>query len=310
MKRLALLLILAACGGKPAAKEPQSAGLDDEAAVSEARSLIEEAYASLRRGDANGLMPLLAPDAFILGPGDAQVLPAGSDALVSLQDWLEAQNVKKHKLKSRDLAVVASGGGHSAWATDQLELDGGTYAMTAVLTYADELWHFRAINLSRTWKKKQLDGKDALPGAAFPEPTTKPDKDLAELATEAFIDLEARLEQLPDVEDDAAFDVVDISINPRGATHGVKKITKAWNKLLGKDEASKKKKKKKKKPVVPLQIELVGEPGFGTTEDGALAWFCGNLEIENGLPRRMFLLYTKSGDDWRLMALHDAVFMQ
>jgi ketosteroid isomerase-like protein len=225
VKRLAVIaLVLTACGGgsKPKVEKPEA--VDPEVAVREARDLIEEAYASLRRGDAEGLLPLLAPNVFIVGPGAGDVLPHGSDTLVALGDYLDDSKVKKHKLKSRDLQVVASTGGHSVWATDHLELDGATYAMTAVLTHEDDLWTFRAVHVSRTWKSKQLDKREPVPGMAFPPPEGDvPDakEQVVPEAEAAITDLQDRLDQLPDVEADEAFDVVVVGTAPRGATHGV-----------------------------------------------------------------------------------------
>ena len=116
--------------------------------------------------------------------------------------------------------------------------------------------------------------------------------------------LEARLEQLPEVHDDAAFDVVTMSTKPKGATHGVKKIEKALNKLLGKSE--KKKKHKKKKEPAPLpELEVIGDLGGGVTADGTIAWVCANITTD-GAPGRMFLLYAKLDGEWRLMSIQDA----
>lgn len=296
MKRLAVIaVVVSACGGssKPAVERPDD--VEPDVAVREARDLIEEAYASLRRGDAEGLLPLLAPEVFIIGPRATDVLPAGSDALVALGDALDDVKVKKgHKLKSRDLQVVASTGGHSAWATDQLEVDGGTYAMTAVLTHEDDLWTFRAVHLARTWKPKQLAKQEPAPGAAFGDRIDPAGKELLVLAQDAIEDLDEREAQLPDDESDASFDVVVVSTAPKGATHGVKKIKKAWKKARKKQE--------------PPPTEPVGPAAFGITDDGALAWVCANVETD-GVPHRMFLLYARD-DDWRLMALQDAALVQ
>ncbi len=300
MNRLAVLaLVFAACGGA-APKGPVAAeGVEPDEAVREARSLIEEAYASLRRGDAGGLLSFLAPDVFVIGPAADQLLPAGSDALVRLGDWLDAAKVKggKHKLKSRDLQVVAAPGGRAAWAADQVELDGATYAYVAVLTGEDDLWTFRAVHVARTWKPKQLGKQTRVAGAPLPaEPP--PDQALAALATEALGDLEVRLEQMPDDETDEAFDVIVMSTAPRGSTHGVNKVAKAWKKIL-------KKAKKKPRP----ETELVGEPITATTADGALGWVVANV-VTDEVPHRLFFLYAQLDGAWRLMAIQDAAITQ
>jgi ketosteroid isomerase-like protein len=294
-----IALVLTACGGAATKPATVAEGVEPDEAVREARSLVEEAYGSLRRGDAEGLLSFLAPDVFVIGPASDQILPAGSDALVRLGDWLDAAKVKggKHKLKSRDLQVVAAPGGRAAWAADQIELDGATYAFAAVLTGEDDLWTFRAVHVARTWKPKQLGKQERVAGAPLPaEPP--PDLALAALAIDALGDLEVRLEQMPDPEADDAFDVVVMSTAPRGATHGVKKIAKAWKKVL----------KKAKKKGLP-ETELVGEPITATTPDGALGWVVANV-VTDAVPHRMFFLYSQLDGDWRLMAIQDAAITQ
>lgn len=298
MIRLGLIaLIVAGCGGSSAPVVERPEGVEPDEAVREARDLIEEAYASLRRGDAEGLLPLLADDVFIVGPGASHVLPTGSDALVAFGDFLDDAKVKKHKLKSRDLQVVASSGGHSAWATDHVELDGATYALTAVLVHDDDLWTFRAIHVSQTWKPKQLAKRELEDGRPFPAlagAAPPAQRQLLDLAEAAITDLQARLDQLPDVEADAGFDAIVLGAAPRGATHGVKKITKAWKKALKKQ---------------PPDTDPEGAAGFGVTDDDAIAWVCANVVTDDDppFPHRLFLLYVRDDDAWRLMAIHDAM---
>ncbi|MCB9559020.1 MAG: nuclear transport factor 2 family protein [Kofleriaceae bacterium] len=334
-----ILVAVTACGGGGGAKVRRPAPVDVEEAAGNARDVIEEAYRSLELGSHDGLLSLLAPDVFVAGPGP-QVWAERSAALLALADALEAGGGKKHRLKSRALTVAAAPGGHSAWATDQVDFDGQSYLATFVLVDSDGLWVIRAVQLGRPVTAKraaklQGDGKlavlPAVPGGATP--ASQP---VVALVEEATVDRDDLIDQLAERD--------DVMVIARGATRptvGVDAVYKAWKKELKKaradakakqKQAEKKKAKKKKAkkkggddadaddeagaaaappPAEPPAALVRGEPRAALTGDGRLGWVCVNVDVtadrDTPLPERVFYVYLRDGDEWRLVALHEAI---
>ncbi|MCA9679403.1 MAG: hypothetical protein KC464_30515, partial [Myxococcales bacterium] len=54
-----------------------------------------------------------------------------------------------------------------------------------------------------------------------------------------------------------------------------------------------------------------GEPRAALTGDGRLGWVCVNVDVtadrDTPLPERVFYVYLRDGDEWRLVALHEAI---
>lgn len=296
---VALVAAAAGCGGKPEAREPKGEEVDPDEAEREARSVIEEAYGSMRRGNAEGLLPLLAEDLFVAGPRSADVGLARSDAVVALTAALDAARKPKHKVKSRDLSVVATAGGRSAWATDQVEIDGVPYALTALVAQIDDLWVITAIHVARTVPDKQLKKRVKDGALVRPAPiaaATPPDpkaRELIALVTEAANDPAELLDQIG-----GGGDVIAIGTAPQAVTRGKKKIRKAW-----------KKRDKKKATFTTLQ----GEPMVRLGADGAHAWVLANVDVSRDgdedvvAPHRAFYVYARGDDGWELVVFHDAV---
>ncbi len=294
---LAVALLATACGGKPEAREPAAAEVDPDEAEREARSVIEEAYGTLRRGNAEGLLPLLAEDLFVAGPRSGDVGLVRSDAVVALTDALDANRKPKHKIKSRDLSVIAAVGGRSAWATDQVEIDGVPFALTALVAQIDDLWVITAVHIAATVSDKQLKKQVSAgevvrpaPLAAAPDPATR---EIVALVTEAANDPAELLDQLG-----GGGDVIAIGTAPGAVTRGKKKIRKAW---------------KKRDKKVATFTTLQGEPMVRLGADGAHAWVLANIDVSRDgddqpvAPHRAFYLYARGDDGWQLVVYHDAV---
>jgi ketosteroid isomerase-like protein len=292
------MLVTVACGGSAkSVEEPEIEEVDSGEAEGEARDVIGEVHAALKRGTPEGLLPVLAEDLFVALP-DGKLFTERSAAVVAMNDLFGG---KKHKLKSRGLVVAAGPGGHAAWATEEVELDGTTYAVTVVLEDVDEIWVVSAVHVARPVADKAVkaaveSGKLAAPPElpAVVEPAAKPAVDLFLAATQAE---EPRAEQMAQLADRKS--VVLLGSAPKSQTKGVKKIKKLWNKAL------------KQSPT----IEPIGDPHAAATADGALVWILVNLDLadkksKKPVPHRAFYVYERAEDaegGWLLVAAHEAV---
>ncbi len=343
---LAVGLLLTACGGAPAQKVAKLRDVDAEAAAQAARDVLDEAYRTLRMGSHDGLISLLAPDVYVVGPG-VQVHVERSAALLVLADAFDAAGDKKHTLKSNALRVGTAPGGHAAWATDQVVFDGVPFTMTAVLVDVDDLWVISAVHLARPVADKTVEkwldeGTLAVPGP-LPGGVDERARDVVALVEEATVSRELLMDHLAERD--------DVMVAGRGTAKvlvGVEPVYKAWKKELKqaepkkakkKDKKKKKKAKKKKKkkgkkgspaddddrddaepeadeapaapPAPPADATLRGEPRASNTANGNLAWVCVNLDVlgdrKTALPERAFYVFIRDDGAWRLVALHEAV---
>lgn len=294
-------LALAACGGaSTVVEEPERPSVDAEEAEQQARDVIGEVHASIKRGSPEGMLPVVAEDVFVVGPGAGDVFVDRSAAIVALTDLLGNQREQKHKLRSRRLTVVAAPGGRSAWATEELELNGTTYAVTAVLADRDDLWVVEAVHVARPLAGKKIEKAaeaGTLPRPASPPAGTDPDaEDVIDLLAEVATSVEPRAELMAQLA--SGKDVVLVGPAPKDVTRGANKIKKRWNKSL------------KKKP----RLAIVGQPRAGATPDGALVWILASADLsEKGgpaTPHRLFYVYQRDDDaeaGWSLVAAHEAV---
>jgi ketosteroid isomerase-like protein len=251
----------------------------------------------LQDGTVGGvLLPILAEDLFVAAP-DGKLYTDRSAVVVGLTDLFGG---KKHKLKARGLKVVAAPGGHAAWATEEVDLDGVTYVVTVVLEDVDEIWVVSAVHLARPVADKKV--KQAVESGKMPplpaldgvvEPAAQPVVDLWKAILESE---EPRAEQMAQLADRK--DVMLLGSAPKESTRGAKKIKKLWNKAL------------KKKPT----IEAQGDLHAAASGDGALVWVLVNVDLGSKgaptVPHRAFYVYERAEEmegGWALVAAHEAV---
>src|SRR3569623_1080056 len=111
------LAFVIGCGGAstPAAKAPKEDAVDERKAERGAKALVGEIYESIGAGATDGLMSLLADPLIVFGPRRTDAMGTRADALVALKAQIDPKK-KKSPVHSGALEVVASPGGHSAWA--------------------------------------------------------------------------------------------------------------------------------------------------------------------------------------------------
>jgi hypothetical protein len=275
---------LVACGGGGARKGPATpADVDPADAAQGARSLVQEIYADLRRGDVDGLQSVVAADVFVVGPSGKDVFVERSDAVVALGGFLRSGD--RHKLTSRALKVVSSPTGHAAWASDSLEVDGVPVVLSAVLVEQDGLWNIVAVHAGRPPKEGTPGTRAALPGGVLP--TAKPALALYRTAV-------ADPERFPEQFGDGPGTTV-LGPGVKDATRGPKPMKRLWKKRL------------KANPSMTLD----GEPRAAVTADGSIAWIFANVSVAagggEGEPYRELAIYQRDGKDWKLLALHDSI---
>jgi hypothetical protein len=283
------LALLVGCGGgaaqQKAATEPN---VDVGDAGKAARGVLTEIYGDLRRGDVGGVQSLVAPAPFVVGPGASDVFLDRADAIVALGGFLRSGD--RHKLTSKRLAVVVSPGGHSAWASDTLDVEGVTVALSAVLVESDGLWTVEAVHVGRVLGEAQRGDAAKARGevpAAAPSGTAEAVKLYkAGLAAPASF-----ADQLG-----TGADVLWLGVGPKDSIRGTKAIKKAWKKRLA----------------TPPRLALVGNLRAGVTPDGALVWIFADLDVtaEGAAkqPLRELAIYARDGARaWKLVALHDSL---
>jgi len=311
---LAAIALVIGCKSKPPAAPEQEPGSPDEA-KKEIKSLLAEAYQGVRRSNAPGMMSLAAPDIFVAGPRHADIGLERSAALVALDDAIRAK--KAHKVKSVKLDVGAAVDGRSAWAVDQIDVDGKGFVVVALAAELDGLWALTTVQVVRA-------GGDAGAPAASPAGWRAPAQGPNPAHASAVTDAEKVLAQLTGEPDlrvdyldhyaDRQSIVVRAGGGKKSALRGVKQIKKAW---------------KKKPPVWTVGAPLAA----ATTPDGAFAWVLApaSIDDEPAGSRRVLIVLEKfepeviemegdggdEGDDaeeppaiqglpWRLVVLHES----
>ncbi|HEX4449922.1 MAG TPA: nuclear transport factor 2 family protein [Kofleriaceae bacterium] len=255
--------------------------------------MLDEIYQSIGHSDTDDLLTLTADPLFVYGPRKGDVHASRADALVALKGFVDKQ--KKREVKSADLAVVASPGGHSAWAFDAIDIDGTALAMIAVLSNADDVWQVSAVDLALTPAMKSVRAEvkqDAvvppgMAGIAKIDPDAKPAIDKL---TKGFADQSI-------LGDDLASRSDAVYAGPGGG-----------DVVRGKSELKKLFKKRVKENVREV---AAGDATAAVTGDGQLAWVTlPAVRFEDDvdpLPLRVFAVFEKHDAEWKLIALHESV---
>lgn len=292
-------LVLAACGGGDAGgpKRPVASAVDEREAEKDAKGLVREIYQTLSRsGNPDGLMALLAEPLVVFGPRRTDAHATRTDALVAVRASLDALGRDaKPKVRSDGLAVVAAPGGLSAWAVDVGQVEGNPMAVTAVLSNEDDFWVVVAAALAHTppsKRVKMLVAQDAI------VPTGMPGFGKVTGGAEGAVSHFKRGLADQDVwGDDLAKRSEAVVIGPSAGavTRGKKAIAKLW----------------KRRAKAHTRYAPAGEVSAATTADGQLAWVTAPVvqfaDEDDPLPLRLFAVYERDGDAWKMIALQEAL---
>ncbi len=286
-----------ACGGSapPPPAPPKQAAVDEGKAEKDAKGLFSEIYQTIDHADTDGLMPLLVDPLIVFGPRRADVMPTRADALVALKALVDPKAKKKPALHSGGLAVVASPGGHSAWAIDVVDLEGQPMAITAVLSSTDDEWQVCAAALAKTPPMKSVRAelkKDAVvpPGMAGIKKVDPNAQAAVDKYTRGLADQKVWGDDLS-----SRTDAVVVGPSAGDVTRGKADIKKMWKKRLKEN----------------VRYSAAGEMTAALTTDGELAWVSAPTvrfaDDDEPLPLREFAVFEKNGGDWRMIALHESL---
>ncbi len=300
MRALAVvaLAVLGCGGGGGGPAKPKTVigpAVDEKTAQKDAQGLVTEIYETLGRGNKDSLFTLLDDSLIVFGPRGKDALATRADALVALGEVIDPKTKKKVSLQSDSLEVVASPGGHSAWAFDVVNVNGEPHAVMAILTNADDLWLVEAVSFAHTPMRSTLKdklAKDAVipPGASGAKKNDAAAAGAVERFRKGLLDTELWGEDLG-----SRSDAIFVGPAAGDMARGKKEIKKLW----------------KKRVEAKTRIAASGEVTAAVTDDGQLAWVSAPItrvaEEQEPLPLRAFAVFEKSSDAWKLIALHESV---
>lgn len=299
---IALAVALAAaigCGGsgpRPAAPAAAPA-VDERTAKKDAKGVVIEIYQTLGRGRTDSLFSLLSDSVIVFGPRRMDATVTRSDALVALGVVVDAKGRGKQRaqLRSSGVEVVVSQGGHSAWAFDVVTIDGNPLAVTAVLSNTDDLWAVTAASVAETPTGKQV--RDEAQRDAIVPPGATAVARIAPGASAAVDKLRRGLLDQRSWGDELASRTDAIVAGPMAGqvARGKQAIKRLFAARLKSN----------------VRAAVSGEIAAATTADGQLAWVSAPItrvaDGEEPMPLRIFAVYEKSGADWTMVALHEAL---
>lgn len=297
MRRLALVLLVAACGGSSSSKvaKPTGPEVDTKTAESDAKGLLTEIYQSISRGKSDSLFTLLNPKLAVFGPRKGDALATREAALVALNAAIDPKATSHVQVRGGSPSFVASPGGHSAWGYDLIEVDGSSMAVLAVLSNDDDIWLVTAAAVAKTPAMRQVRAelkKVAVvpPGATGLANVDARAKGAVERFEKGLLDQEVWGEDLA-----SRTEAIVIGPASGDVTRGKKEIKKMW----------------KKRVAAHTREAASGEVTAEVTADNQLAWVTAPVTMvaddEDPLPLRVFAVFERSGDAWKMIALHEAV---
>jgi hypothetical protein len=183
----------------------------------------------------------------------------------------------RHRVNSRGLIAISSPSGQSAWIADRVDIDRTRYTLVAVLAQVDEIWYVLAVHLGRVACSEPPDELPNLPGGVDAEA-----QEVADLVRSGAAAPGEFLDQLA-----AHWNIAVFGPGKRDFARGKKRIKRLW--------------KKRKISDTPLSLE--GEMRAGVTPDGALAWVAANARAGEAPPQRLFWIYERGDDGWRLVLM-------
>lgn len=298
LSAIALTALVAACGGGGKAKGPEKPigpAVDEKVAKKDAVGLVEEIYDTINRGKPDNLFSLLNDPLIVFGPRKADATVTRSEALVALGKLIDPKAKDNIQVRSASLAVIASQGGHSAWAFDVVNVEGKQLAGLAVLTNDNDLWAVSAAALAHTPSMREVRA-ELKKVAVVPPGAMSPAKvdDRADGAVDKF--KKGLLEQQVWGDDlGNSTDALLIGPTAGDVTRGKKEIKRVWKKRMDAE----------------TRLAISGEVAAATTPDGQLAWVTAPItrveKDEDPLPLRAFAVFEKDGDNWKLIALQESL---
>jgi ketosteroid isomerase-like protein len=269
--------------------------LDGRKAERDARGVVTEIYQTIGRGKTDSLFSLLTDPVVVFGPRRMDAAASRSDALVALGKVIDPKAKKHAQVRSGGLAVVASEGGHSAWAFDVVHLDGQPLAVTAVLSNIDDLWAVTAAAIAATPTGRQVRSEAARDAIVPPGATAAARIDPgAGAAVEKF--KQGLLDQHSWGDDlSSRTDAIVVGPTAGQVARGKAAIKRQWKARLASN----------------VREATSGQIAAARTADGQLVWISVPVtrvaDGEDPLPLRIFAVYEKDGPGWRLIALHEAL---
>jgi ketosteroid isomerase-like protein len=168
-------------------------------------------------------------------------------------------------------------------------------ASTAILTNTDDIWAVSVATIAAQPSGKQIKS-EAKQDAVVPPGATAPGKvdPNAQGAVDAFqkglLDQQAWGDDLG-----SRSDSLVVGVTAGDVTRGKKDIKKLWKARVRSN----------------VRMATNGEVTAQVTPDGQIAWVTAPVtraaDDEDPMPLRVFAVYEKAGDGWKMIALHEAV---
>jgi hypothetical protein len=298
--RLRALAVVVGCGlgGGCGAAKPvvapvkQQPDIDPAQASTDAKGLVGEVYQSIGKGDTDGLMTLLSDQLVVFGPRRGDALATRQDALVALGKVVDANN--KQPVSSASLDVMPGPGGRSAVAVDTIDTGGQAMSVIAILSNGDDIWLVSAASVADAPAPAELKkalARDAvvppaIAGAASIDASVSPVVEQWKHGLLAQGEWGAELAGSPG----------GVFVGPAQGevVHGKHDLKKAWKRRLD----------------AQTREVAVGDVMASLTPDGRMAWVSAAVARTTAtetMPLRVFAVYARHGDAWKLCALQESV---
>jgi ketosteroid isomerase-like protein len=241
------------------------------------------------------LFSLLGDPVVVFGPRAMDATVTRSDALVALGKVVDPRAKKHPPVRSSGLEVVASRGGHSAWAFDVVSLESQRLAVTAVLSNTGDLWSVTAAAVAETPSGKQVRleaARDAIlpPGATAVARLDPHARAAVAKFKKGLLDQRTWGDELA-----SSSDAIVVGPTAGDVTRGKQAIKRMWKARLRSN----------------VREATSGELTAAMTADGQLVWLSVPVtrvaDDEDPMPLRIFAVYEKEGADWKMIALHEAL---
>ena len=231
----------------------------------------------------------------VFGPRKADAMLTRSDALVALGKFVDPKAKDRAEVESQSLEVVSGPGGRSAWAFDAFTAGGQGMVAVMLLRNDDDLWTVTTASIAITPQMREIRAqlkKVAVvpPGATAVERVDSRASGAVAQFRKGLLDQAVWGEDLSNADD-----AVLIGPSAGDVVRGKKELKKLW----------------KQRVDANTRAAISGEVSAAITPDGQLAWVTAPVtRVENDedpIPLRVFAVFEKDGDKWKMIALHESV---